>query len=229
MLKLATVHPANPPRSTPALAALEAHRQELAEVAAADSEWAAKEATELAHVAACGRAQSELSTLEQRRIDAQADHDVLGRSDIDTATLAKQIATAREAADALVERGRLAEAKVVRIKQQRDVLRQQRLKLATETAPLVHAARLERLGEAMATLVEAEAAYVRALEEAFGVAATVDEIARGTALASAGHLDLAELWLQRPAHPAFANRPSPLRADIAQAITAVAEQVAKEL
>jgi len=120
---------------------------------------------------------------------------------------------------------------LTRIRSQRATLRDQRLKLAEQTRLLCHAARSERLAEAMETLLESERNYVEAIQTAFGVAASIDELARepGPALPFAGYLNLPELLLQRPSHPAYRDRPSPMRDDIAKAITSIAEATSKEL
>jgi hypothetical protein len=83
----------------------------------------------------------------------------------------------------------------------------------------------------MERLLAAEGAYVEALQEAFGIAATIDELAKapGPQLPFAGHFDVRELFLPRPFHSAFADKPVPLFALIGAAMAAEAERVAKEL
>jgi hypothetical protein len=229
-LKLATKL-AGKDESKPAYAALMTHRAALAKLHEELAAWGSKETSELAHVRAFSEAQSALTQLEQARVDAQADAELLGRTDVDVTVLTRDIDSARSRAGVLKERERLAEAKIMRIRGQRGKLRDQITELNTYTRELQHAARLERLVPAMEALLEAEAHYRAALEEAFGVAASIDELARapGVQLPFAGQLPLGDLVLPRPFHPDYSERPSPMRQAIAEGVAAVAEGISNEL
>jgi hypothetical protein len=169
--------------------------------------------------------------LEQRRIDGIADQEVTGQSNIDTDALASEIATKREHAEALIERARLAAAKIIRIRTQRAALREQQAALQERFRPAQHAARMQALGMAMPALIAAERQYVQALTKAFAAAAAADELARapGPQLGFAGLLPIADLLLPRPVHPTYKDIPSPQRPDISAAVTSEAERLVKEL
>jgi hypothetical protein len=231
-MALKLLRPSEPSEpAIPNYSALLAHHEEVTAIQNQDTAWATKETAELEHVRVCGAEKAALTALEKRRVDAQADSEVLGRCDEDLVALGHQIEAARTRVATLIERATLAQAKVLRIRDQRMALREQVNALNTRLRPLQHAARTERLGAAMEGLLEAEAAYVRALVAAFGVATTIDELARapGTRLDFAGGLALGELILPRPFHLAFKDRPSPMRPDIGAAIAAEAARVEKEL
>lgn len=229
-LRLATSSP-DAENATPAYSALLAHRAKIAEVKALDADWVSKENAELGHLQAYSAEQTALTQLEQAKVGAQADREVLGRSDVDLDDLIRQVSTTRSRVAELRDRSLLAEAKLVRIRQQRSALREQLTTFNDGLRPLQHAARSERLASAMESLLVAEAAYVKALTEGFGIAASVDELARapGPPLPFAGRLDVLNLILPRPYHEAFSDVPSPQRADIAAAVNAKAEDVAQEL
>jgi hypothetical protein len=221
----------DPGDDQPALAALRVHRGQISAVGALDADWAAKETAEVAHMQLHAAVQAALGALEQRKIDAKADQEVLGRCDEDVDTLAEQIETERRRLNGLTETAVFAEAKLVRIRRQRGTLRAQKEDLNQQSRPLQYAARCERLAQKMSVLVECERAYVQALIEAFAVAHSIDELARapGPVLPFAGHLSANDLYLPRPHHPAFVATPSPQRPHIDARIAEEAARVAEEL
>jgi hypothetical protein len=220
-----------PTDSTPAASALCQHRAKIAEVQAEDAEWARRETDEVRYIQSATEAEQALTALEQRHVSAIADQEVLGSSTDDPTAIARQVASVRASTASVHERARLAVAKLERIRAQRAAVRAVLTTLNNEVRALQHAACSERLAAAMAVLLAAERAYVDALTTAYGIAAAVDELARspGARLDFAGSMDVGELLLPRPHHPAYIDRPSPLRADIAAAIATEAERVAKEL
>jgi hypothetical protein len=223
---------AAPVEHATALESLRAHQQALADLAADDAEWAKKEEDATKEVERCGKAQGHLHELEQRLIDARADVKAVGRTATDMPALTREIEAAKVAAEALIEAGRLAASMLTRhIAPKRESIRLERIKLAGDVRPLVHAAAMEKLAASMAVLVEAETRYVDALQQAFGASAVVDDVAKqpGVPLPLSGYLDLAEFWLQRPVHPAYESTPTPLRTAIGAAIAAHANGVAAEL
>jgi chromosome segregation ATPase len=215
----------------PAYAALIAHRKEIAGVQAEDLSWAAKESVELEVVRAAAADQEALAALEQQRVNALADEEILGSTAEDIDGLTRQIRGLKTKANAALERAQLATAKIERIRNQRTQLREKLMALNGRTRELQHAARNEHLASAMEDLLSAEATYVAALESAFGISTAIDDLARqpGIQLAFSGELNVSEVFLPRPFHAAFSDRQSAQRGDIAAAIAAVAERVAKEL
>src|SRR6266446_5468252 len=204
----------------PAYAAYLAHLAAMKEVAESDSQWATTENAELAHIAAKEAAEARLAAAQEAKVGAEADREVLGKSDIDTAGLEKAIQGEIESLGHLRPRSALAKAKICRIRAQRTTLRDQQTALGAAYREIRHAALQELLAERIEVLIGAEAQYLAALVAAYGVAALVDESARapGVRLDFAGPLDAQEVYLPRPHHPAFVDVPSPARADIAKAI-----------
>jgi hypothetical protein len=217
--------------ATPAYSALRAHLSKIEQVRAEDTEWAHHESEEVRHVQAASEVERVLAALEQRRVSAIADQEVLGSSVDDPEDIARQVASVRASAVSVHERARLAVAKLDRIRERRAVVHAERVRLHDEVRPLQHAARTERLAAAMDTLLTAERAYMEAFTAAFGLAAAIDELAKapGIRLEFAGSANVGELVLPRPHHPSYADRPSPMWADISAAIATEGERVAKEL
>jgi chromosome segregation ATPase len=224
---MATLFKLKIPTPAPASAAdaLKAHRAELARVSALDAEWVRRESAERAQIVAADEAEAALVALTKRRTAALADLDVVGCAEDDPEALGAEITTAKANATELRERAELAAAKIERIRAQRAELRTQIATLGAGLRPLQHAARLAALGEAMTVLVAAESAYVDALTTAYGVAASIDELARapGPRLDFAGELPLRDLLLPRPCHADFVAVPSPRRDEIAARVALTAE------
>jgi hypothetical protein len=215
---------------TSAAAALANLRISITELQADDARWARQETDECRHVRAADEAQAALLALEQRRVDAQADREVLGSSDVDVVALTKEIDAARTTVGTLRDRAQLAHAKVLRIRQQRATLHEQHAAAGQALRPTRHAAAVEALGHAMVGLVEAEKAYVSALVAAYSLAAVIDDLARqpGPRLAFADLETIKKLVLPRPAHHAFVAIPSSLKT-IATALEDGIKQAEAEL
>src|SRR6266478_2151059 len=203
------------------LAALAA-REELT---AKDNAWVEKENAERAHITAKENAEAAYAAAEQAKVDALADKEVLGAAPADPLAQDAAVRTALDTLSSARPRAALAVAKLSRIRHQRALIRDQAIAVNSTLRELRHAALEEVLSERLAVLLEAEGAYLTAICSAYGVAAVVDESARmpGPRLDFAGTLDVQEVYLPRPFHPAFVDVPSPARSDIAAAIVREAE------
>lgn len=215
----------------PARQKLDEHLAKVRTNAEANARWAQLESEENARITAATHAEQALAALEQRRIDLLADREVLGRSDVDPDSLSGEIVTSRERLVVLKDRAKLATSKLARIRDQRDQLREEGSALLGQLRELRYDALREMLGAAMPALVEAEGAYVAALQEAFGIAEAINTLCRlpGVTLPFGGSMTLSEFWVQRPYHEAFKETPFPDRGEMAKAIQRRMEEVLAEV
>jgi hypothetical protein len=216
---------------TPAATALTRLREEIAATKATDSAWAAQEMAEVECVNAYQAAQAEVEALEQRRVAAAAALKVLGKSAEDPQTLAIEVSTLEARLPPLARKAREATGAIKLIRDERAGVRARLEQLNAQVRPAQHAAAEEKLAVANAKLIEVEALYIKALIEAFGVAAFIDQLARdpGPALPFAGQCPLGDLVLPRPFHERTAAVPFADRIVIGTAIAEAATKVAAEL
>jgi CHASE3 domain sensor protein len=220
-----------PTPSGTAAAALRSHRAHIDRLQAQAEEWATKQTEELGHVRAYDEAHIELERLERAHVGAIADEEVLGHTDINVASVTRELEVARAKIVALKKRAVLAQEKLVRIGDQRKAVNDDLKALGSQFRALQHAARLEALAAAMPGLLEAEQEYLAALVRVWALSGVADDCARqpGPVLPLTGILDVRDVCLPRPAHPAFVNEPVPQRGDIAAAIAAEAERLSREV